>query len=291
MPQMIHLLQLLNHVRKGGVATGFAILGSVGEESVVFSDRGELQVLDLTVWNPHLNESLLNCTGQAQQTRLAGVFPAELGVELLDKILRHLVLITLNMRADVGTYILGRAARLRHENTSCPGGDAGVRSLPTGMDDGEAPRRRQDHGNAIGKAQHDGNVCRGTNDGICSFGDLGPHAIKLVRTRRANHGDMVTVHLIGHQQPLQSMITPESRKRTSAVLLNARDVVPHMGPQVQRVERPAGNATGTLREPKTHTMVTRRNKRHAITLHTLHIRLFLFFKPQRTRSLTDCPCN
>ena len=66
-----------------------------------------MQVLDLTARNPCLDESLLNCTGQAQQARLSGVFPAELGVELLDEVLGHLVLITLNMRADVDAYVLG----------------------------------------------------------------------------------------------------------------------------------------------------------------------------------------
>lgn len=139
------------------------------------------------------------------------------------------------------------------------------------MDDGEALRRREDHGNAIGKAEHGGHARRRAHDGVGPFPDLRPHAFELVRAGRAHHGDVIPMHLIGHQQPLEGARAPERRKRATAVLLNAGDVVPHVGPQIQGGERRAGNATRTLREPKPHALVMRRNKRHAINLYTLHI--------------------
>ena len=172
------------------------------------------------------------------------------------------------MRADVDAYVLGHAARLRHEHAGRLGGDAGVRPLPTGVNDGEALRRREDHGNAIGKAEHGGHARRRAHDGVGPFPDLGPHAFELVRAGRAHHGGVIPMHLIGHQQPLEGARAPERRKRATAVLLNAGDVVPHVGPQIQGGERRAGNATRTLREPKPHALVMRRNKRHAINLYT-----------------------
>ncbi len=179
---------------------------------------------------PLLDESLLNCTGQAQQACLSGVFPSRTRRRTFDEVLGHLVLITLDMRADVDAYVLGHAARLRHEHAGRLGGDAGVRPLPTGVNDGEALRRREDHGNAIGKAEHGGHARRRAHDGVGPLPRSGTARVRA-RPRRQSAPRRRDPHA-----PDWAPATARGRPRTRAP--QARDggspqrrrCRPHVGP-------------------------------------------------------------
>ena len=91
---------------------------------------------------------------------------AELAREGPEELLGDLVVPRPDVRAHVGEKLARAAARGLGERARRPGGDARERAAPARVDDGEAARRDQHHGHAVGEAHEDRDLVGDAHHGV-----------------------------------------------------------------------------------------------------------------------------
>ena len=137
------------------------------------------------------------------------------------------------MGADVGSNVARLASGGLAKRLTRLGGNARDRALPSGMHDGKSAGGNQHHRNAVGKAEQHGHLMGRTDDGVAALGNLFANSLKIVGAVRGHRNDMVTMHLIGHEQIMLALSGTHSLERTTTIILNGKGVIAYMRAQVE----------------------------------------------------------
>ena len=210
-----------------------ATLVAVRIKTVVLTNGGKLGVHNTARIDAGVHQRLANGGRKIEHTGSGSIDARELGGKAVHKFLRHLVLVTQNMGANIGRDIIRLAASCLAECLAGLGGNARNRALPARVHHGKAAGSHQHHGNAIGKAEHHGYLTGRADDGITTLGNLLANVHEIIGTIRGHRHDMVTVYLIGNKQVVLALGGTQGLEYAATIFLNGKGVIANMRAQIK----------------------------------------------------------